>query len=94
MSDASSHEFHQSTSTKTREITSECLLGLVWNPLEFADEINRISNLRGQTKIGTAVRAATAEFVRYGRREVVRLMIVLTDGISNDDELGAAKNAR
>ena len=67
---------------------------LVWNPLEFADEISRISNFGGGTKIGTAVRAATAEFVRYGRREVVRLMIVLTDGGSSDNELGAAKNAR
>ena len=56
--------------------------------------IESITQIGGGTRIGRAIRQAVQHFQSYGRSDAAELMIVLTDGDSNDNEAQQALRAR
>ena len=57
--------------------------------------MGHILQARGkETRIGRAILAATMEFGSSNRSEVAQLMVVLTDGDSNDNEAYWSQAAR
>ena len=58
------------------------------------DDISGLSFPNGFTSIGSAINAARVEFNNSGRSECVNHLVVLTDGISDDDVTAPSEAAR
>ena len=60
----------------------------------FAGRIDNISQRKGGTNIGFAIAAGTNETTNNGRPNVAKLLIVLTDGRSENNEAEESRKAR
>jgi len=58
------------------------------------ERISFIIQNGGGTRIGKAIEKARYEFFNYGRNDVARFMIVLTDGNSDNNEAEESQAAR
>ena len=61
---------------------------------KYLGNISNIIQITGGTRIGSAMNRAIEEFEENGRSDVQKMMVVLTDGQSNDSVIEAANEAK